>query len=169
MTMLKKWLIATISIVALVTSAQTNYVQVPQTLSELGPLPLKWSKETLNECVKYYGEEGCPKALEQMNRIYRAYSLYIVVKWCHDVREGYLVRYLNDVELRRAEEAVKAVVQQAEKEVLMAENETDILWDLADQNSGGVPITLDLCQHQFYPALLAMSPKPSVSISKPTD
>ena len=38
-----------------------------------------------------------------------AYRVYAFVKYCNKIREGYLIVYVNDVELDRAREKIKAI------------------------------------------------------------
>ena len=69
------------------------------------------------------------EAAKPINRLFRGYQYYAHVKFCNDVREGYLVKYVNDVELERAEIAIKAIVAQTTKED--ATIDTDDVWKKA--------------------------------------
>ena len=57
------------------------------------------------------------------------YRFYAHVKWCHEVREGYAYKAINDVELERAEGAIKSIVDQATKS--SASVNTDDVWQQA--------------------------------------
>jgi hypothetical protein len=56
------------------------------------------------------------------------YRFYALVKYCHEIREGYLSVYINDVEMRRADKAIRAIVQKAVSEDNSID--TDKIWNL---------------------------------------
>jgi hypothetical protein len=49
------------------------------------------------------------EAAKPINRLRRAYFNYLVVKECYDVRLGYQLVYINEVEMERARVTVKAI------------------------------------------------------------
>ena len=61
-------------------------------------------------------EEARIEAARPINRLRLAYFNYMVVKKCYDVRLGYQLVYINEVELERAKRAVNAIETSAVKE-----------------------------------------------------
>jgi hypothetical protein len=98
------------------------------------------------------------------DRVQQAYSAYIMTKWCYETRDGYLLKWINDAELQRAETAIRAVVNKWQNQY--QNMDTDSLWQQADKHVVGQPINIDTCRH-WYSELLDMSPVPSVRIEKP--
>jgi hypothetical protein len=107
---------------------------------------------------------------EAVNRAYieqdvqQGYAAYIDVRWCHEVREGYAVQYVNDVEMQRAEVAIRAIVEKGKNEYSAIN--TDVLWQEADRSIIGKPISLSYCRTWFQ-TLLKLSPIPAVRVEKP--
>ena len=69
------------------------------------------------ELIRKQQEKAASDAREQarianlpINRLFRGCQFYAHVKFCNEVREGYLVKYVNDAELVRAEKAIKSIV-----------------------------------------------------------
>ena len=95
----------------------------------------------------------------------RSYTSYVRVKYCNEVRKGYLLQYVNDEELERAEVAIKAIVSKAIETTPNVD--TDAIWKraliLAPQ---GAHLSRDFCQ-QYLRSLLADSPVATISIPKP--
>jgi hypothetical protein len=98
------------------------------------------------------------------NRILRAYTAYIYSKVCHDVREGYVVQFVNDIELGWAEKAVSAVVEQATAQDTSID--TDVQWQNALREANRWPTNFDLCRIRLG-ELMAMSPEPVYTVTKP--
>lgn len=94
----------------------------------------------------------------------RAYSLYILLRWCHATREGYLVQYINDVEMQRVDAAIKAIVGKWRK--VEPEMDTDLLWRQANQMTAGRYVSTNVCS-SGYQELVSMSPIPAIRIEKP--
>jgi hypothetical protein len=55
------------------------------------------------------GQEAKIEAAKPINRLRQAYFSYMVVKKCHDVRLGYQLVYINEVEFERSRLAVNAI------------------------------------------------------------
>jgi hypothetical protein len=108
--------------------------------------------------------EARAEAAKPDNRIRTAYSLYIRLRWCSGVREGYLVKYINDVEMERVETAIKAIVSKEKSRE--PDMNTDQLWQQADRATTGMRVQMDACQYWFH-QLLAMSPVPAIRVEKP--
>lgn len=51
------------------------------------------------------------EARKPRNRLQRAYWLYMYARGCHQARQGYVVVWLNDVQLERARNSIKAIEQ----------------------------------------------------------
>lgn len=99
-----------------------------------------------------------------MTRLLDGYRFYAHVKWCYEVRDGYLVKYINDAELERAETAIKAIAEQAAKED--ASIDTDDVWKKALKALQGKYAQDELCKMSLH-QLFKMSPKPVYHIEKP--
>ena len=104
------------------------------------------------------------EAAKPINRLYRGYQYYAHIKFCNEVREGYLVKYVNDVELERAEIAIKAIVAQTTKED--AAIDTDDVWKKALKAVVGQYAEADVCKNSLV-QLFKMSPQPVYQIAKP--
>jgi len=61
-------------------------------------------------------QEAEIEAAKPVNRLRQAYFDYMVVKRCYDVRLGYQLVYINEVELERAKRAVNTIEASALKE-----------------------------------------------------
>jgi hypothetical protein len=60
----------------------------------------------LQEIIAEAGRRGgSPKAAE----LFRLYRQWMFVQFCNQVREGYAMVFVNDIELERARKAVKAI------------------------------------------------------------
>lgn len=45
----------------------------------------------------------------ELTELGNAYRVYAFIKYCHEIHRGYLVVYVNDIELDRAREKIKAI------------------------------------------------------------
>jgi hypothetical protein len=106
-----------------------------------------------------------------VGRVYNGYQHYAVVKYCHDVRDGYAVQYINEAEMSRAETAVRAIVNKAKAEDPTIN--TDQQWQSALKAAGrfmipdtGGDALQSICQYQKY-ELFGMSPVAVYPIEKP--
>jgi hypothetical protein len=104
------------------------------------------------------------EAAKPINRLYRGYQYYAHIKFCNEVREGYLVKYVNDVELERAEIAIKAIVAQTTKED--AAIDTDDVWKKALKAVVGQYAEIEVCKASLI-QLFKLSPQPVYQIAKP--
>jgi hypothetical protein len=99
-----------------------------------------------------------------VNQLFVAYKLYAHVQFCHQVRQGYMVVWINEVELERARQAAKAV-----EKVALSENpdlDTDTLWRKAKEAAKGFRAWDWSCRAVFS-ELLAMSPVSPYKSEKP--
>jgi hypothetical protein len=118
------------------------------------------------DCEREHGgKDGCLKFFERSNRIFKGYQFYIAVDVCHQVREGYLVTYINDAEMRRAKEAVNSIVEQVTSEDQSIDTST--LWTQAIDATAEWAVTRSLCQDIYLADLLNMSPVPAYKVRKP--
>ena len=110
-------------------------------------------------------QQGC-RVGPAADKLLEGYRRYIVVKYCHDVREGYLVQNINDAELSRAEQAIKAIVDKAKADD--APVDTDKQWNRAMNHVRrlNVPVSIDWCQRAKN-ELFRLSPQPVITIAKP--
>jgi len=116
-------------------------------------------------------EQAAAEAKEQarianlpINRLFRGYQFYVHVKFCNEVREGYLVQYVNDAEMIRAEKAIKSVVDQSTTDDTSID--TDNVWKQAIAAVQGKPANINLCQHSLG-QLLNLSPTAVYTVAKP--
>jgi hypothetical protein len=111
------------------------------------------------------------KAAEEakpINVLFRAYTRYAYVKFCNQVREGYVLQYINDIEMQRATSMIKAIKDKAIKDE--PNLDTDYTWNqglqeaqrLLNANAMGP----DQC-HWAYGDLLDMSPTTPYVVAKP--
>jgi hypothetical protein len=99
-----------------------------------------------------------------VNQLLMAYKLYSHVQFCNEVRQGYMVVWINEVELERARQATKAI-----EKVALAENpdlDTDALWRKAKEAAKGFRAWDWSCRAVFS-ELLAMSPVSPYKSEKP--
>lgn len=67
------------------------------------PKPEEWLTEEWDQVEK----DGRVVLVQRpRNRLIRAYAHYVVVKQCHEQRDGYVAVYINDIEMERAREAM---------------------------------------------------------------
>ena len=133
------------------------------------------AKETPGSYLEACGEhEAAERAKAQaakeawgrtpVGRVYNGYFHYSFVKYCHDVREGYQIVYINDIELARAETAIRAIVDKAKAEDHNIN--TDQQWQTAQHDFGGQYVNMELC-HFHRDALFRISPVAVYSVEKP--
>jgi hypothetical protein len=96
------------------------------------------------------------EARKPINRLLLAYKRYAYVKYCNEVRQGYVVVYVNDIELERARTAVKAIEDDALRED--ATLDTNASWNRAGNEIGGLSVNRDQCQTELN-ALLQQNPR----------
>jgi hypothetical protein len=77
---------------------------------------IQWAQKELELRQEKAREEARIEAAKPINRLRQAYFNYMVVKRCYDVRLGYQLVYINEVELERARRAVNAIETSALKE-----------------------------------------------------
>jgi hypothetical protein len=116
--------------------------------------------------------EATLKTQAQQLKLFEAYAEFAFIKWCHDVREGYVYGAINDSELERAQTVVRSVVAQSTK--LDATIDTDKLWKMGldlvkprmDPRKVEQPGFSFVC-HDALRQLYELSPVPVYSIAKP--
>jgi hypothetical protein len=104
---------------------------------------------------------------EPVNVVFRGYQMYINVTLCSQVREGYLVKFINDVEMERSTKAIKAIVEAQKKRDPSLD--TEYVWNKAKQeHDRSKPIiNLDYCRNVHLRSLLNASPQPVFHVEKP--
>jgi hypothetical protein len=97
------------------------------------------------------------------SHMFDVYRSWIYVSLCNQVRAGYMLVYVNDVELERARAAVKAV----EKKFQVDDPKLDIaqLWKAASEPTS-MPVTQDQCQRTLI-NLLHENPDGAFRIERP--
>jgi hypothetical protein len=75
------------------------------------------------------------EARKPVNRLLAGYKRYALVKFCNEVRQGYLMVYVNDIELARARTAVKVIEDDAVRED--SNLDTDAIWRRANAEMKG--------------------------------
>jgi hypothetical protein len=94
-----------------------------------------------------------------VNALSVAYGQYRIVTRCHEARDGYLVVYINDVEMERAKSAVTSI----EAAMLKADPSIDTAATWNKVVANGIP-TLQTYQCQdFYKTLLQGAPRVPVT------
>jgi hypothetical protein len=102
-------------------------------------------------------------------RVTEGYALYRLVRFCNEVRRGYLVQYVNDDELARATTAIQAIVRKAKNDEPGID--TDALWYRSAElirRGRDFYANAEACQGELG-ALLRMSPVALYDDSKPLD
>jgi hypothetical protein len=110
------------------------------------------------------------KAIEDakpINVLFRAYTRYVWVDICHQNREGYLMVFINDVEMERAEKAIHAIIEQQKQRD--PNLDTDLAYNEAVKEFKRMsrPINGSFCKDWAYNELLNMSPAPAYVVQKP--
>jgi hypothetical protein len=77
------------------------------------------------------------EAAKPAGRVLYAYTLYVRINFCNQVREGYAVQYINDDQLARATVVVKTIVGKAQQEDPSIN--TDEIWQAARQEAAHHP------------------------------
>jgi hypothetical protein len=78
------------------------------------------------------------------SRVFVAYKHHAFLQFCHQARGGYLVQWIDDDEIDRADAVVKAVVAKAREQAPAID--TDEIWKAARQTIRGMFANLDMCQ-----------------------
>jgi hypothetical protein len=78
-------------------------------------------------------------------KLYFAYRIYYVIKACHEVRDGFAVVYINDVQMEKARFKIKDI----EDDAVAAKPglDTDGMWKEAIDNAHGYPLNFEPCQN----------------------
>jgi hypothetical protein len=84
------------------------------------------------------------EAKKPRNRLLTAYSRYAYIKFCYEIRRGYVSVYVNDIELDRARAAAKDIEGDALKED--KDLDTDSIWKTANEQLRGAFVDRDRCQ-----------------------
>jgi hypothetical protein len=101
------------------------------------------------------------------NKLQRAYRAYGLVQYCNKVRQGYLVTYINDEEMDRAQIMIKATERMYVRQGFADTGLTaDSIWKRALSQISGQPIDSQSCKG-YYRQLSDFSPVPSIQIEKP--
>jgi hypothetical protein len=82
-----------------------------------------------------------------VNRLLRGYQLYAHVKFCKVAREGYLVQYVTDAEMARAEKAIRSIATQATKDDTTIN--TDDVWKQAAKTLHDKEASVSFCQQSL--------------------
>jgi hypothetical protein len=143
------------------TNGMTNYVCV-KPAGKKGPtcvwLPFKQIQEL------DVTEDQQEKSDRIARRLTADYAAFAYVRVCHQSREGYLVQYVNDVEMAKARNAIEAIVAQAKKDDPAIN--TDEAWSNAMAAIRGMNLDQMGC-HNTLTQLLKRSPIPVYSTEKP--
>jgi TPR repeat protein len=139
---------------------QRNIAEATKWFRKAADQGLEIAKDNLNEA-----QVQTQARMPEYNRLLTAYMQYVFVKHCYEVREGYVVVYINDVEFDRARNAIKAIETDA-----LAKNgslNTDAMWkkavtDLLNQKPF---VGRDQCQVNLN-ALIATGPSGGIIIEK---
>jgi hypothetical protein len=99
-----------------------------------------------------------------VNRLFRGYQYFGHVRFCHESRDGYLVQYVNDAEMEKAQRTIKDLVAQTTKEDPSID--TDDLWRKALNALKGAPSEQVQCQNSLI-RLFKLAPTPVYSTEKP--
>jgi hypothetical protein len=129
-------------------------------------------KKAKQEAAQRDAELSAKRAAEQqeqeridrlpINRLLNAYRMFAYARLCNEVRQGYLVTYVNDIELERARNAIRAIAAQIKKED--SSINTDDTWHQALKQ---LPPVNDAMCHYVVVQLLNMSPKATFVFEKP--
>jgi hypothetical protein len=118
-------------------------------------------REAAKQAAEAEAERQSPRG-----QVTQAYAVYRLVRYCNEVRRGYLVQYVNDDELARAATAIQAVVQKAKHDEPSID--TDVLWNNSADLAKNRPVGVEICQ-SYLRDLLRMSPVAVYDNSKPVE
>jgi hypothetical protein len=99
-----------------------------------------------------------------INRLFRGYQYFGHARFCHESRDGYLMVYVNDFEMEKAETAIKVLAEQSIK--ADPSIDTDKLWAEALKALEGAPAEQIPC-HNSLLRLFNLVPSAVYSNSKP--
>jgi hypothetical protein len=94
-----------------------------------------------------------PAQSKSFNTLLQAYGGYIVSKYCHDTRNGYLLQWVNDAEIDKARAYVKHLEDEAQK-AFDGQLDTDKLYREARRYVQGYPVNGSNC-HVAYRQLMS--------------
>jgi hypothetical protein len=132
----------------------------------------KVDEKTIREClptfsklienVKARSDEATKRKTEAENwersaegQVTLGYALFRLVRYCNEVRRGYLMKYVNDEELDRANLVIKSLVAKAKAG--SPGLDTDTLWSKAGDLANDKPVGIEAC-HSYLDQLITMSP-----------
>lgn len=108
----------------------------------------EWTQRNPQDLKEKQAEEERQQA-RPVNKVVNAYAAYIIVRICHESREGYLVQYISDAEMDRAEKAIRTAVDKwtaADPTI-----DKSLAWDDARKYARGLNIaaSVEFCQSQL--------------------
>jgi hypothetical protein len=162
--------VAACVLVAMIAAATVGTAPVKAGDASLPTISIEQQRQNMEKSkAEYDAHERAvrSKAAEQAlpaNRLYFDYAAFAYVRFCHESREGYLVQYVNDVEMDKANKAIKEIVAQATKEDPAIN--TDEVWRKALAALQGINLDQMEC-HNTLTQLLKRSPTPVYSTAKP--
>jgi hypothetical protein len=126
---------------------------------------LEYQRQQAERGAKFEADrkEEARQAALPINRLLTSYRLFHYVSVCNEVREGYFVKYVNDVELERARKVVKAIANQATKDD--SSIDTDYVWQQAIKST--FPQVNDVVCRNSLVQLINSSPTSVWNVEKP--
>jgi colicin import membrane protein len=104
------------------------------------------------------------EAAKPENQALSAYTFYVKIKACNEVRQGYDLQWINGAELDRAKAVVRAIVEKAKG--TDPSIDTDAIWANAMKAAAGFPLTDSACRYSLN-QVMSMSPVDPYNIQKP--
>lgn len=109
------------------------------------------------------GRAPATKVEEQTEWLYSAYRHYAYLKFCNEVRQGYAVVYVNDIELDRARTKIKNIEDDSLN--FAKDISTVDLWKKAVESIDGKPVDSGSC-HAALRGLMMKYPTSHGSVIK---
>jgi len=77
-----------------------------------------------------------------------AFAAYILLRRCHEARQGYLAIYVSDAELQRARKAVKRIEEKFRSQIKSGLN-IDRIWTASNRYADRWPVSAHSCQSVY--------------------
>jgi uncharacterized protein YecT (DUF1311 family) len=84
------------------------------------------------------------EAAKPENRLLLGYERYAFAKYCNDIRQGYMLVYVNDIELERARDQIAAIEAEVKRQA--KDIDTGALWLKANNLLRGTTVSQQTCQ-----------------------
>jgi uncharacterized protein YecT (DUF1311 family) len=106
------------------------------------------------------------EAAKPENQLFRGYKLYAFIKYCNEIRQGYEMVYINDVEMERARHKIEGIEKDALAAIDDKDFDTRALFNKAVRSNAGSFVNYQICHFQLAELFRVRSSTGGILIEK---